>query len=119
MLDRKYFDDAFILHDETRNMTHLEQMLSYVQNAHVFETLANNQIYYNLKNHSEQQKEGAANKLNDMRDKLQTEWGSFKNIFRYQPLFDIRNYFGEINAFYFAWYGHQSTLALFILKLKV
>ena len=102
MLDRKYFDDAFVLHDETRNMAHLEQMLSYVQNVHVYETLGNNQIYYSLKNHNQSQKDGSP-RIEDVRDKLQKEWGSFTNILKYQPMFAIRNYFGEINALYFAW----------------
>ena len=43
--------------------------------------------------------------VEDRRFELHENWARFAKIFRYQPMWKIRNYFGESNAFYFAWIG--------------
>ncbi|KAL7673540.1 hypothetical protein ACOME3_008395 [Neoechinorhynchus agilis] len=43
--------------------------------------------------------------LRNTRMRLYWHWAKFTNIFKQQPLMDIRSYFGERIAFYFAWLG--------------
>ncbi|XP_066923434.1 anoctamin-7-like [Clytia hemisphaerica] len=43
------------------------------------------------------------------RQKLSREWASFGQIFKYQPIEGIKEYFGVKIAFYFAWIGFYTT----------
>jgi hypothetical protein len=91
MISKKYINDAFILHDETFK----------------FEK-TNDFIYFNATKNEVQSKNSDGNIFaspESHRDELNTEWAYFKNTFKYQPLFKIRNYFGETVALYFAWCG--------------
>ncbi len=38
-------------------------------------------------------------------DELYTKWASLRNIFRYQPINLVKDYFGEEIALHFAWVG--------------
>ena len=39
------------------------------------------------------------------RQKLRTDWSSFRRIFKYQPINAVRRYFGGRIGFYYAWLG--------------
>ena len=41
----------------------------------------------------------------DMREKLDKKWASLKRVFSFQPLWLIRDYFGEQISLYFAFCG--------------
>ena len=43
------------------------------------------------------------------RQKLQKNWASLSCLFKYQPLEDVREYFGERHALYFAWLAFYTT----------
>jgi len=97
MLHNHYLKEAFILHDQT----------SYVSSKRKFEVLSNLNIFenaeeeaffktiVNLKQEDEQ----------DMRKDLNRSWAMTRNVFKYQPINDIRLYFGEKMGLYFAWTG--------------
>ena len=79
MIENKYFEDAFILHEEKNDDKNQK-----------FDDRTKEAIMVNGK---------------DTRDYLSTSWGSLKNIFTLQPLKSIRAYFGEYVAFYFSFAG--------------
>ena len=43
------------------------------------------------------------------RQRLSQEWASFNQMFKYQPIHGIKEYFGVKIAFYFAWIGFYTT----------
>ncbi|XP_065672900.1 anoctamin-3 isoform X2 [Hydra vulgaris] len=50
------------------------------------------------------------------KQKLYEEWGSFKQIFKYQPIDAIKDYFGVKIAFYFDWLGFYT---LFLIPVSL
>jgi hypothetical protein len=109
MLDHKYIDDAFILHDQTADKSHLRNVFSFVT-----QTLENNEL---SKDFIKDYMSTVRNfKQADTRKKLNEKWARFRNFFRMQPMWDIRNYFGEEYALYFSWMG-TFVLSLWIIGL--
>lgn len=83
MLNKKYFDDAFPLHDQTKECRKI---------------FCSNEVYGILRFYKNDD-------LIDHIGNLYKRWGKFTRIFHFQPLNEIRGYFGEFNAIYFAWLG--------------
>ena len=46
------------------------------------------------------------------RDLLFHEWAALKKILKFQPLDDVRDYFGVKVALYFAWLGFYTNLLI-------
>ena len=95
MLNEKYFQDVFILHDESRhpkfikNIIEVAQMEAHDEQVDVYKCL--NAFVMDSKS--------------DVISELSKEWASFKKIFKFQPLNLIRDYYGEKFVLYFAWTG--------------
>lgn len=113
MLNKKYFDDAFILHDDTNELkSKNEIMLHLMETESLEEVAANaNEIESLNKNFLDNRKFKM-----DKRSRLNESWALFKNVLRFQPMWHIRNYLGEYCSLYFAWCGTLiSTLWLPVL----
>jgi len=109
MLDHKYIDDAFILHDQTTDESHLKNVFNFMNQSLKDNELGNDFINNYMATVRSMKKEDKRKKLND-------KWAKFRNFFRLQPMWDIRNYFGEEYALYFAWMG-TFVLSLWIIGL--
>ena len=100
MLEKKYFDEAFILHDESVGTKQLNEIMLHMMLDDSFNNTENAEMLDYLNKHQTKKKKGL-----DMRAKLDQKWASLKNIFRYQPLWTVRDYFGEQVALYFSYSG--------------
>ena len=108
MLKKKYFNDSFVLHDDSLHEMHLKRFFHYAekQNLNNVPSQSDNLLYFSLKSFKNLEP-------NDSRSYLDKNWASFKNVFKFQPMWEIRNYFGESNAIYFAWIGIFITVLWF------
>ena len=99
MLDNKYIDDAFILHDQTADKAHLNDFFEFVKKTFKDDLDTSDGI---TKDYLETVKNF---KKDDPRKVLNKDWAKFSAFFKHQPMWSIRNYFGETYSFYFAWMG--------------
>ena len=101
MLEEKIFEDAFILHERSAFAWSVEKY---------FGKTTKESLEYLAKHHDFLSYLPISNEIkdlpNDTRKELHIKWANYKNIFKYQPLDLIRDYFGELFAFYFAWVGY-------------
>jgi hypothetical protein len=96
MLNQGYFDDAFVLHEQSTHNLNLQLVVGAVD-KHLFEGKDMNVI--------DNRSANSDLLYEDNRKELHTKWAKLTNIFKFQPIMAIRNYFGEETAFYFAWVG--------------
>lgn len=95
MLDKTYFHDAFVLHEETSHHMYLKYLTKRRKNVFILPFPAVQRVLESIR----------ASEKTDYRTILQNTWASFRNLLKYQPLWEVRDYFGESNAIYFAWLG--------------
>jgi len=93
MLHRKYFLDAFPVHDEAKNDPSIQD-----EKINLFAMYGS---HADIRNPAE-----GDQFLPDTRQRINDAWVRF---FKYQPLWMIRDYFGEKIGFYFAWCGALIT----------
>lgn len=103
MLKSKHFEEAFILHDESDHNFELQKFLEKANILFKDENEINAVSLYRVF------KSDGNKSHRDIRHELHSKWASFKNLFKYQPITLVRDYFGEEIALYFAWAGMLIT----------
>ena len=93
MLNKGYFENAFVLHDESTCDIHEKDLLRYSKTMDDLIAISTCQDTYSIL------------KKKDLRLDLHEHWAKFKNTFKFQPFNLINDYFGERIELYFTWVG--------------
>jgi hypothetical protein len=104
MLKKNYFDDAFVLHEETKSSKAFKDVIVHIMKNESNYSLKANELVPRLLEQLKNNKEDEKNDKSSRRILDQT-WASLKNLFKNQPLWRVRDYFGEQIALYFAFCG--------------
>lgn len=101
--EEEFIEESFLLHDQTSHkffMKILENFKSENKNfgPTSIEYLENTIKQFTMTDNV------------DTRTFLQDHWASFKNFLKFQPLTEVREYFGEKNALYFGFVGSFITM---------
>ena len=107
MIAENIFDNAFILHDQSDSGKSWFTALLSPDFIETFEHLGNpsivDQVENNVVSIHRYFKPTGKMKHRDIREELFQNWAHLKNIFINQPIFLIRDYFGEVIGFYYVW----------------
>lgn len=86
MLDNNYIDDAFVLHDQTADLRHLNSFFHFInQTFKDDEELSKDFIQNYIRTIKNFKQKDARKHLND-------RWAKFSNIFHLQPMWSIRKF---------------------------
>lgn len=94
MLHKKFYSDAFPVHDETKDDPIIRHARLKLESDY------GSQVH--IESPEEEGGDGSQLEFPDTRQCLSDLWSKFR---KYQPLWLIRNYFGEKIGLYFAWCG--------------
>ena len=102
MLENSYFNEAFILHEESEGNKLLSEIIVHLMHDDTYDT----SDYIKELNKSDKIfLDPGYKKSSDIRSKLDDSWANLKNLFKFQPRNKIRDYFGEYIALYFSFTG--------------
>jgi hypothetical protein len=103
LIENEIFEESFILHDQTSHR-YFTKILDKFQKDN--KDYGPTSIEYLEKTVNQ----FAMTDIPDTRTFLQENWASLKNIFKFQPITEVRDYFGEKNALYFGFVGSFITM---------
>ena len=115
MLEKNYFNEAFILHTESVGRKHLNEIILHLMQD---DSYNNSEIIKEFQRmHDNYDDSGQLN--TDDRSRVDNKWASIRNLFKFQPLWQVRDYFGELIAMYFSFVGILITTLWIPLILGV
>ena len=99
MIEEKYFDDTFLLNDET------ETDIKFINDLIEFINETNRDEGGKVKYNGQELKKLTRTTETDERLCLKGKWANMTRMMFFQPTWEIREYFGEKITFYYAWLG--------------
>jgi len=93
MIEQKYLEDAFVLHEETKKeIDFINKLIEYINEQ-------------NSEQKSEEKKLEPLVITTQSRQYLKDRWTNLGKSLFFQPTWEIREYLGEANTFFYAWLG--------------